>query len=59
MNKITPLKFTFDYLNADNSAEKLKRAYSILFLLAKKNIIDKERQLKINNENKNGRNINS
>lgn len=54
MNKVTPLKFTFDYLNTGDSAEKLKRAYSILFLLAKKNIIDKERQLKINNENKNG-----
>ena len=47
MNKITPLKFTFDYLNADDSAERLKRAYSILFLIAKKNIIDKERQSKI------------
>jgi len=48
MNKITPLKFTFDYLNADDSSQRLKRAYSILFLLAKKNIIDKERQSKIN-----------
>jgi len=48
MNKVTPLKFTFDYLNSDDSAERLKRAYSILFLLAKKNIIDKERQSKIN-----------
>jgi hypothetical protein len=47
MNKVTPLKFTFDYLNADDSAERLKRAYSILFLIAKKNIIDKERQSKI------------
>jgi hypothetical protein len=54
MNKIAPLKFTFEYLNAEDSVERLKRAYSILFLLAKKNIIDKERQLKISNENKNG-----
>lgn len=50
MNKITPLKFTFDYLNTEDSAEKLKRAYSIIFLLTKKNIIDKERQSKINND---------
>jgi len=50
MNKVTPLKFTFEYLNEDDSHERLSRAYSLLFLLTKKNIIDKERQLKINND---------
>lgn len=52
MNKITPLKLTFEYLNTENSNGQLSRAYSLLFLLAKKNIIDKERTLKINNDNK-------
>lgn len=50
MNRVAPLKFTFEYLNADDSAQRLSRAYSLLFLLVKKNTIDKERQSKINND---------
>jgi len=43
MNKVTPISLQFVYSDSKDSSSQLARAYSNIFLLTKKNIIDKQR----------------
>lgn len=51
MRKVTPIKFSFVYLNTDKSKSRLADAYRRIFTKAWKNLLDKQSTQKYTDNN--------